>query len=393
MKNYFLLTPYKQLQSQRHEEAISNFLLGPDNTGNVVYLEIIETIFGALPIHPAELLEYSKHLCESDSLLLLPWSNMICPDYSSELIDIIIDLQIDVLPLSIGIQAPFESSPFSLQISPSSLKLLQYVSSRGRTPGVRGEITQMILAGYGLKSIPIGCPSCLLLPIEEIAISFSLIQHESVENVRIGTNGTLSGLHRAETSALLSWSQHMSCAYILQSESRIIADVYKVRYGKGLWNPAKCIVEAYKKDMENLLFDYGYYNQNPEEWGALRSFFMQKSHLFFDCASWKNHIRDNLDIVIGSRFHGNAIAMLAGKPALCIPSDWRTYELCQFHSLPMIHVNSLPQLDSLISSVPFDLDKMTKAWSGAMAAFAHFLEANALPPVNLLRARIEPARQ
>jgi hypothetical protein len=390
MINYFLLTPFKKLQSQHHEEAISSFLLGPDNTGNVVYLEIIETIFGALPIHPSELLKNSKRLLESNSLLLLPWANMLYPEFYSELIDIIVDLQIDVLPLSIGIQAHFGASPFSIGMSPSSLKLLQYVDSRGRTPGVRGEITQMVLAGHGFKAIPIGCPSCLLLPIDEIANSFSLIQNDRAENVRIGTNGTLSGFHRVETSALLSWAQKLSCAYVLQSESRIIADVYKARYGKDLWSPSMCSVETYKKDMENLLFDYGYYNQCPEEWGALRSFFMQKALLFFDSATWMNHIRDNLDIVIGSRFHGNVIAMLAGKPALFIPSDWRTYELCQFHSLPMIHLNSLPQPDGSFVTVSWDPDKMKKARSGAISSFTHFLEANSLPPINSLKTRLEP---
>jgi len=384
MSNLFLLTPYKHLQGLKHHEAISTFLLGPDNSGNLVYLEILERLFGAEPIHPWTLLENPGKLAFDGTVVLLPWSNMISPHWSSELVDVIIKNHIDVIPISIGIQAAFAQSPFNFKMSETSLRLLQYTTFRGRVAGSRGELTERILASHGIKSIPIGCPSCFYIQTEEIEQSLSEINSRQRSNIRIGTNNTLSGHHREETAQLMAWSQENSSSYILQSESKIIADVYSARFGRALWDPSKCTVDSQKASMENLLFDYGFYNNLPDTWGERRSFFMDKACLFLDSTSWSNHIKENIDIMIGSRFHGNAIAMISGKPAVCIPSDWRTFELCQFHSLPMINIEALQNRERLPGIEIFDFNKMNIAKKRAISKFGKFLKQNRLSMAPLI---------
>ena len=378
MSNLFLLTPYKNLQSLKPDEAITTFLLGPDNSGNLVYLEILERLFGATPIHPWTLLEDPDKLAFDGTVVLLPWSNMICPHWSSELVDVIIKSYIDVIPISIGIQAAFAQSPFNFKMSEASLRLLQYTIFRGRMPGSRGKITERILASHGIESIPIGCPSCYFIQTEEIEQSLSEIKSLERSNIRIGSNNTLSGHHREETAQLMAWSQENSSSYILQSESKTIADVYSARFGRALWDPSKCTVESHKASMENLLFDYGYFNSLPDTWGERRTFFMEKAFLFLDSTSWSNHIKEHIDIMIGSRFHGNAIAMISGKPSICIPSDWRTFELCEFHSLPMLNIEALQNTERLPKIQIFDFNAMNKAKEAAISNFGKFLERNRL---------------
>jgi hypothetical protein len=140
---------------------------------------------------------------------------MICPDWSSELVDVIIERYIDVIPISIVIQAAFAQSPFNFKMSEASLRLLQYTNLRGRIPGSRGDITERILASHGIETIPIGCPSCYFIQTEENEQSLGEINSLEQSNIRIGTNGTLSGHHREETAQLMAWSQENSESYIL----------------------------------------------------------------------------------------------------------------------------------------------------------------------------------
>lgn len=375
----YLLNPYKQIQLEADETGISNFLLGPDNSGNIVYLEIIERMFGATTIHPSMLHDYGADALPSGAILLLPWSNMICEEYTESLIDILIGGRIDVIPISVGIQAPYGKSPFSLNISSDSLRLLKYASERGRTVGARGYITQSILRSYGIESIAIGCPSCYSLPLDQLEVNYTRIKNISSDEVRYAGNNTLSGSHRLETAALMKWIVDNASAYILQSESRIIADVYSARFHKDIWNPSQCSSALYRDDMNNLVFDYGFYSVEPSKWGEYREFFRQKARVFFDTERWKAHVRNYADIMVGSRFHGNTVALLSGVPALYAPFDWRTLELCSFHGLPMIHHSTYQDLyKHIVDMDAFQIADMRQKQTFSISAFKSFLLANRL---------------
>lgn len=375
----YLLNPYKEIQHARNEDAISEFLLGPDNSGNIVYLDIVEQLFGAKAVHPSILYSHGADALPSGAVLLLPWSNMICEEYSDRLIDILISNNIDVVPVSVGIQAPFEKSPFSLKISDDSLKLLKYASERGRTPGVRGHITQCILRSHGIETIVIGCPSCYDIPFDQIEYNLENAKLKGRDDIRYAANNTISGHHRSETASLMKWIVENASTYVLQSEGRIIADVYKARLGKEMFNPDRCQSSLYRDDMKNLVFDYGYYNHNPDDWGQYREFFRQKSHIFFDIKCWENHIKTSADVMIGSRFHGNTMALLSGVPAIYVPFDWRTLELCLFHGLPMLHTTSYQDMHAQVRSLESpQMLYMRKKRDNAVACFKSFLAANSL---------------
>jgi hypothetical protein len=158
----------------------------------------------------------------------------------------------------------------------------------------------------------------------------------------------------------------------------IIADVYSARFGRAKWDPSKCTMGLYKAIMENLLFNYGYFNSLPDTWGERRTFFMEKACLFLDSTSWSNHIKENIDIMIGSRFHGNAIAMISGKPSLCIPSDWRTVELCQFHALSMLNIEALQNTERLLGMPISSLNRLNKVKERAISNLGIFLKRNRL---------------
>lgn len=375
----YLLNPYKKIQLSSNEIGVSEFLLGPDNSGNIVYLEILEELFGAKVVHPDVLHNYGADALPSGATLLLPWSNMICEEYNDSLIDVLIVNNIDVVPISVGIQAPYERSPFSLDISRDSLRLLKYAQERGRTPGVRGHITQSILHSYGIETIAIGCPSCYNLPLDLIEHNLGNAKLKGRDEIRYAANNTLSGYHRVETANLMEWIVNNASTYILQSESRIIADVYNARLGKNIWNPDKFQSGLYREDMNNLVFDYGFYSLDPDKWGEHREFFRQKSQIFFDIERWKDHIVASADVMVGSRFHGNTMALLSGIPAFYAPFDWRTLELCCFHGLPTLHNVSYHDMHAHVKSSENPLVlHMRQSLDNALVCFKSFLTANRL---------------
>jgi polysaccharide pyruvyl transferase WcaK-like protein len=51
---------------------------------------------------------------------------------------------------------------------------------------------------------------------------------------------------------------------------------------------------------------------------------------------------------IGSRFHGNIAAILAGTPALILAHDMRTKELCELFSLPHLIIDRHYAPDDLL---------------------------------------------
>jgi hypothetical protein len=76
--------------------------------------------------------------------------------------------------------------------------------------------------------------------------------------------------------------------------------------------------------------------------------------------------------------------MISGKPAVCIPSDWRTFELCQFHSLPMINIEALQNRERLPGIEIFDFNKMNIAKKRAISKFGKFLKQNRLSMAPLI---------
>lgn len=54
---------------------------------------------------------------------------------------------------------------------------------------------------------------------------------------------------------------------------------------------------------------------------------------FIDPTTWIDHLGTR-DFVFGTRIHGNVAALMAGTPAVGLPWDSRTTELCEYHSIP-----------------------------------------------------------
>lgn len=340
-KKIALLYSYGVFDNLTEEQARIVFLRGPDNIGNLVYLEVIRALFKDIDlISAADLMNDPVMVREKYFKILLPFSNMLSPYFSTPLCRVIHDFELPIILFSIGVQAPLEANISDIVLSADSLALLNYCNSSKSLIGVRGALSQELLYKYKIKSKVVGCPSFSQVPF------FSVDRFE-----RVVVNSTLSGHHRDLSSGVISFGIKNNASYALQDEGRLIADRYDIKQEEiGFSEPDS----AYAKDFDNILFDYGYYNDGVYEWGAQRDWFRNNSFFLTSYSNWISKIK-KFDVSIGTRIHGNALALLNGIPALFVPCDLRCLELCQYHMLPTVEsVNSDRKLRDVATLINYE---------------------------------------
>jgi hypothetical protein len=319
------------------KESICEYLAGPDNIGNLVYLEYIKTKFKVCDsISSENILSNPKWFKETYDLLIVPFSNMLSEYFSSPLVPILEDYDIKILLISIGVQAPLESSISSISLSKDAVRLLKQASASNTPIGVRGVISKSVVEKYGFSATVVGCPSVFGSRID-------LLENKNTFKENLVGNCTFSGHHKNLTASLVTFILKKCNGYALQDESRIIRDVFDIELAD---IPFTTYNEtAYSKDLANKLFDYGYYNDGVFSWGQIREFFRKNAFFTLTIDDWKAYL-SNFTCSIGMRFHGNTLAMHAGTPAIYIPCDLRTSELVSYHKLPSIdHPNEYCSID------------------------------------------------
>jgi polysaccharide pyruvyl transferase WcaK-like protein len=94
------------------------------------------------------------------------------------------------------------------------------------------------------------------------------------------------------------------------------------------------------------------------------------------------------DLTIGSRYHGVALALQAGRMGLTVTIDSRTRELCENTGVPHVAAADLTApltRSSLKKMINFDPDAYDRHRSAAALRYLDFLTANRLEPAPFLR--------
>lgn len=103
---------------------------------------------------------------------------------------------------------------------------------------------------------------------------------------------------------------------------------------------------------------------------------------FYDVPSWMDTLRRH-DLVIGSRYHGIALALQAERMGMTITIDSRTRELCENTSVPYIPAAELTKpitRSNLKKLVQFDPGAYDAHRAAAAGRYIQFLENNLLKP-------------
>jgi len=272
--------------------------------------------FGAIP---------AERLHEQYDAIFVPASNFVSAsvDLSSQA-DYFARTKLPIYCFGLGSQM-LPGQKRSLQ--PGTERFLRLVSERSGSIGVRGTFTAEILWELGIRNVSVvGCPS--LLAIRPEALNRLATQRPTLEKVALGfsnnvrQHGLVPDAMRACENGLFQRMLGENAFYILQNEAAELNLLAAMERGD-----TAGAMEAIQRIAR--LFEVA-----PGRTDVQR-FLETRVRVFFSVEDWVGCAR-TMTAAIGTRFHGNIAALLAGTPALFLVHDMRTLELCDLLRAPSL---------------------------------------------------------
>ncbi len=287
------------------------------NSGNKVWLQGIVSELST-PENSIFFLDETMSWDEINSTydaIVFSTANLFCPD-NLEIVRYLTSefrqSKIPIYVLSVGAQAESYDDIDILvyAIRKDVRDFVNAVYKSGGEFGVRGYFTKEVLDRIcDNSSVVTGCPS-LFQSGRELNISNEKVRRSGFN---IALNGPLSlflaNRHRYNSVTFID--QHDYFEYL-----------YDNRYYSGEDKTIiRSLIRGLGLDITQILLS-----------GDVR--------LFYDTTEWKNFFRDkNVSFSIGTRIHGNIMALLSNVPALLLSSDARTREMSEYYNIPYMDVS------------------------------------------------------
>lgn len=320
------------------------------NTGNVLFEAALDRQLDA----SVQRIHAIADIPDGLELLVLSMSNFISPATDmGHLADAIERKRVErVVMVGCGAQSAGFDVP-SLELKPGTRRFIDVLSERSHSIGVRGEYTANVLEKMGYRNLTIvGCPS-VYFPREAGWPTFA--EPLLTDKPEYGIHATPTGKYRDVMRSLFSYGMRHGMHYLMQTEI------------------------AYLSDVPNRDFDY--YMGSRAEAKALAGYMRQRGRIFFQLKEWVDFCRE-LDFVLGSRFHGNLVAMLAGRPCLNMVFDSRTREMVEYFKLPFIHLDEFDAGKPVQHYVELaDFRCFNALYRSKLAQYVEFLDSNGVPHI------------
>jgi hypothetical protein len=228
----------------------------------------------------------------------------------------------------IGVGAQTNDRSDIAKIHPNTLRMMKIISERSPEIGVRGYYTAEVLSANGIQNVNvIGCPSIYAncSPTTAFRISSNLFENMAVNfSRRVADHSFNKNYLMSIENALLKIAIDNDAEFIAQDEIEEIA----ISYG----NKSNEFIDDIKI----------YFNQ--KNINEVVNYFEARLRYFTNYTEWKNTIKQK-NLIVGSRLHGNLIALINGIPSLTIVHDSRTLEMCALTGAPYIHINSAENIN------------------------------------------------
>ncbi len=316
-------------------QAVQMSMLG-ENTGNQLFFYALkEQLYAASLARNTKVIE---DLEEYDAFVTtdLVWiRENVDMSYLNKYLQLVGDKAL--VPISIGLQAMEYKKSF--RIRPETVAVLKRLEERC-VMGVRGDYTAEILDGYGIKNIQvIGCPSLYLLQ---------------------------EGFQRREKATVLqnvavnfrSFGEKLTCkekAFLLYAADKEMSFIEQTKH-------------SLKREhvTERVVYEH------------LSGWLERQGKMFLNISEWRNYMKD-MDFCMGSRFHGNVIALWEGTPALFLLTDSRTRELCEFFQLPCMEMEKFSVRRPITKYYrKANYEKFNKTFLQKKLRYEEFLQKNGL---------------
>lgn len=298
-------------------------------------------------------------------LIVIAAANFIFKNFDfGNMADFLEPTKLPILMVGLGAQAPDDGSKIE-DIPAGTRRLLSIVADRSKVIGVRGHYTAEVMNTFGHKNIrPVGCPSLYRALKRDLRIK----RVDSFASARISFNGSRNVVQHSHSptaalkleAKLLALALTNSHNYVLQSE---LPELF-IAAGEDM-TPERT------REITSILRHLGLHIAPEEYVQKVRENFK----IFFDLGAWDEYIR-NFDISIGSRFHGNLIALTNGVPAVLFTHDSRTTEMAELMHIPHMPVDTAADADLEDVVGMADFAAFERRYRVLYDGFAEFLTEN-----------------
>jgi len=353
--------PSRVAKSESFNEA---FIQSGRNFGNILIGHGVRTLLDGNELVTREDVPTPAHADERCSQVVIPAANFLWKDFDfGYMFDYLEKTHLPVTIIGVGAQT--NDRTVSSAIHPNTLKLMKLIAERSASLGVRGFYTAEVLAANGIHNVQvIGCPSLYTNRMPAVHVDRERLK--ALDSVSVNFSRRVNG--HAFHPDRMKQVENVILAFALKNESTFVAqDEIEELAAMELDQP--CAEPVLK-----------YFDKVAPE--SVDMFFRKNTRYFCDVENWAAYIRTQ-NLSIGSRFHGNLIALINGTPALMVVHDSRTMEMCTLLGIPHIHISRLAaenySVDWIVEQVQgLTFDGFEKAYAALYKRFAKFLDANGL---------------
>jgi hypothetical protein len=343
------------------------FVLTGENTGNLLIghalrRQIAWSAFGEGPTPDPGAVD------QKFDLIAIPAANFLFPGFDfGWLADFIERTSLPCFVVGLGAQAP-SLRDAAIAIPEGTQRFVKVVADRSHTIGVRGEFTAAVLARLGVGNVTItGCPSLYASLTPELKITrvpSSDALHVSVNGSRNVVAHSFSAGQAAQVeAALIRLAMTHNFDYVLQNEFPEIDLLH-----------GPVITEELREQVQAALHALGLAAITSE----YIEFIRRQGKVFFTVEDWSAFIKTR-DFVLGTRFHGNVIALVHGVPAVIFAHDARTLEMCEAMKIPHLPLTAAPIANVRSLYEETDYGEFVQHYRRMYLRYAAFFEANGIP--------------
>lgn len=269
-------------------------------------------------------------------VLVLPEANLINPNVNySNPAKFIEQVDKPVFILGVGAQASnFETT---ITVTEGTLRFLKAVASRTPYICVRGEYTKSQLEALGITNVmALGCPSLMINQTRHLwqKIAAKAKKIKDFNNFVV-TEGIYPVKSRNEKIDQL---EKRLFNFVLSRQAHYLGQVQTSVISHGLNN-----IDCIQRDDMYYLKQYLASGTSEEEFYRIAS---ERFKAFTKVDEWMMFYKGT-QAVIGTRIHGNFLAIQSEVPALPITHDTRTTELCQTMRIPYLDLKDGAKIANL----------------------------------------------
>lgn len=258
-----------------------------------------------------------------------------------------------VIPLSLGFA--FNQGAI-LPIGKDLERLLHLFAERAEL-GVRTVYDAEFLSSYGIKNVRvIGCPSLFYHMDRNFQVDDSKYD---VQCVNFNFTTDFANLGVSQKDAVDIWWNML--LYFIQKHE---GNEFNIDYT--LQKPPFAEI----CDIHSILLTY-------EE---VHRFYSECGRYFYSASDWIAGMKDRNDFSIGSRFHGNIAAVLAGVPALMVNVDGRMKGMNDYYKIPSINIDEFDNTKPIAYYRGLaDYSEFNKRYAQTYDEFTDYCEKNGVP--------------